>query len=531
MFTEELYKKNEDYKNLKVESVLIDKKNASITLNFIGRPEYIDRLTQETRTEIKTCSEEILRTFFKVETGFKKAYADEANIIALTFDYLNEEFPSILSGADSSDANVVIDRENGAFTLKLGFDEYMKGFAETVGLCRKIKEHLESRLLERANVETYKSDRVSDAYKLREIKPTLLKSDAIRVTDAERVYGKTILSYPRAIKTISDEADNVVLCGKISRFDKRFAKNTGNPYYLFELSDTTGQISGKLFPRKSGAYKNTFADSGSDGDVRERDPKPKKSDADALDGLKDNEEIVACGSIKSDTFSKELAFFVTDINRCKIDYSSIEKDESVYNEIDAEYSLIHPKAYTEEVQQDFLSGDNEIPPFLRGRTFVVFDTETTGLDRTSDKIIELAAVKIVDGVMTETFSTFLNPGTALPAVITEITHITDADLVHAPKIGEVFPDFCKFISGAALVAHNIEFDIDFIRRAAKESRYRVDNELYDTLSIARKKHTVANYKLGTLCEHFGITLTDAHRAIYDTIDTAQLILIMAKDLS
>ncbi|MDR3263242.1 MAG: ribonuclease H-like domain-containing protein [Clostridiales bacterium] len=533
-FTEEFYALSESYKRLKVECAVLDKKAACLDVSFIGVPEHIDALTETDKNKIKADVQGIIKTFFEVKVSFKKAYADSANITARIFDFLNTSYPSVMVNADPDDCLVDVDRASGIINVKMGFGEYMKSFAESVGLAEKICGFLDALFIESSSVEFFLSAKPQNEYKIKDTAPSFVKRDMINVSDVEKVYGKTVLSYPKPIKNIVDESDTAVLCGKIGRLDKRISKTSGNPYYIFELSDTTGRISAKLFPRKKSNYNNKFSEMSGEADIdtRSGEDKTQKSGTEAIDSLTDNEEIVASGSVRRDVFSKDLVFIVNDINRCKIDYASIQdSDDGIeYNEAGEEYITVSPSPYVSGEQQDFLAETAEAPTFLKGKTFVVFDCETTGLDRNNDKIIELAAVKIVDGNMTETFSTFVNPETKLPPEIIALTHITDDDLKTAPKISAIFHDFYKFTRGAALVAHNIEFDMDFVRRAAKQTGFRVNNDIYDTMTIARKNYNVHNYKLGTLCEFFKIDLTDAHRAVYDAIATAKLFIKMAVKL-
>jgi DNA polymerase-3 subunit alpha (Gram-positive type) len=406
----------------------------------------------------------------------------------------------------------------------------MKSYADSVKLGEKITEFLSAGYFETPTVEFFIDKNAESDYKIRESAPAFMKNDMIFISDAEKVYGKTILSYPKTIKSISAEADNAVLCGKISRMTRREAKTTGNPYYIFELTDPTGSISAKLFPRKKGGFNDKFSDDGEPRASAAARKPPKTAEIDAIEGLKDNEEAVVSGAIRRDIYSKDLAIFVNDLNRCKIDFSGIADDEN-FNEAGDEYIRIKPEKYVGEgFQQDFFHVEEEIPTFLKDKEFTVFDCETTGLDKSSDKIIELAAVKIKDGKISETFNTFLNPSSPLPPEITKLTGITDDDLKYAPRIEEVFHDFYKFIGKTPIVAHNIEFDIEFIRRAAKKTNFRIANEMYDTMTIARKYYSVHNYKLSTLCDFFKIDLTDAHRALNDTVATAKLFIKVAEKL-
>jgi DNA polymerase III epsilon subunit family exonuclease len=529
-FTQEFYKLSEDGRRLKVESLVIDKKNGTATICFIGLPEYLDGLSESSREKVRQISERILETFLKVETTFKKAHADVEDLKTKILDFLNSEYPAVVIGIGPNDINVEIDPEKSLISIKIGLDEYMKEFAEKAALNGAIERFLERKFIEASRVEFFIDNNPRAEYKTASAAFSFVRRDeTITVTDVERVYGKTILSYPKPIKTISGESDNAVLCGKIGHIDRRVSK-AGNTFYTFELADKTGRIAAKIFPKKRNVdYNNKFDEMSGQADIREDKtfkPSSKKSATDVLDTLRDNEEIVACGSIRNDAYTKDVSFWINDINRCKIEYP--ESEDEVFNEAGEEYLTVTPQAYIKTVQQDFFSEEPSRPPFLLGKSFVVFDCETTGLDKYNDQIIELAAVKIENGILTETFSTFVNPGSKLPQKITELTGITDGDLKDAPKITEIFHDFYKFTKGCALVAHNIEFDIEFIRRAAKLTGFKIDNDTYDTMTIARKKFSVQNYKLGTLCEYFNIDLTGAHRAVNDAVATAELFIKLAE---
>ncbi|MBQ9518581.1 MAG: PHP domain-containing protein, partial [Firmicutes bacterium] len=95
--------------------------------------------------------------------------------------------------------------------------------------------------------------------------------------------------------------------------------------------------------------------------------------------------------------------------------------------------------------------------------FVVFDIETTGLSQNADKIIEIGAVKIENGVITDRFSSFINPHQLLEPKIIKLTNINDEMLAEARDDIEVIPEFLDFIEGSVLVAHNAPFDTGFMR--------------------------------------------------------------------
>ena len=97
-------------------------------------------------------------------------------------------------------------------------------------------------------------------------------------------------------------------------------------------------------------------------------------------------------------------------------------------------------------------------------TYVVFDLETTGFSSIKDKIIEIGAVKVENGVITDKFSTFVNPKVPIPFEITNLTGITDDMVMEAPDIETILPQFLEFVGDAVLVAHNASFDVSFIEQ-------------------------------------------------------------------
>lgn len=155
-------------------------------------------------------------------------------------------------------------------------------------------------------------------------------------------------------------------------------------------------------------------------------------------------------------------------------------------------------------------------------SFICLDLETTGLNPKTDKIIEIGAVRIENGVETGTFETFVNPGRLLEERIASLTGITDEDLKDAPSIADVLPQFIEFTKGLPLLGHSILFDFSFIKKAAVNQKVIFEREGVDTLKIARKYLTELPHRsLGYLCEHYGIE-HQAHRALQDVRATIRL---------
>ena len=170
---------------------------------------------------------------------------------------------------------------------------------------------------------------------------------------------------------------------------------------------------------------------------------------------------------------------------------------------------------------------------LKDLTYVVFDIETTGLSSTRDKIIEIAAVKIESGAITDRYQTFINPGESLSHFTTELTDITDEMLAPAPFIEEELPKFLEFCKGTVLVAHNALFDIGHIRENANRLNLSFDDSMIiDTLNLARYFYSdeLKRYNLKALAKFFKVKQEQHHRAEDDAYVTAQIWLLMVADL-
>jgi len=162
------------------------------------------------------------------------------------------------------------------------------------------------------------------------------------------------------------------------------------------------------------------------------------------------------------------------------------------------------------------------------KTYVAFDIETTGLDIETEEIIEIGALKVVDGKVADRFMEFVKPYKQISEKITELTGITNEMVENARSIEEVIKDFVLFCENHVLVGHNIQFDYKFCKRFAAMYGYSFEKKGIDTLKIARGVHSDMQSKsLGTLCEHYHIINHAAHRAYHDALATAKLYQTMA----
>ena len=155
--------------------------------------------------------------------------------------------------------------------------------------------------------------------------------------------------------------------------------------------------------------------------------------------------------------------------------------------------------------------------------YVVFDLETTGFSPDKNKIIEIGAVKVERGAITERFSTFVNPEVPIPFHIEELTSIRDDMVMDAPKIEEILPQFLEFCEGAIMVAHNAEFDMSFIRKNCERQQLPAEFTVIDTVALARMLLPHLNrFKLDTVAKALGISLDHHHRAVDDAACTAEI---------
>ena len=156
-------------------------------------------------------------------------------------------------------------------------------------------------------------------------------------------------------------------------------------------------------------------------------------------------------------------------------------------------------------------------------TYVVFDIETTGFSPVSNRIIEIGAVKVEHGEITERFSTFVNPEVPIPFQIEKLTSINDSMVIDADTIEAVLPRFLEFVGDAILVAHNANFDVSFIKENAKRLEIPVGFTYVDTVGIARTLLTgQAKYTLDAVAKTLGISLENHHRAVDDAECTAEI---------
>lgn len=163
-------------------------------------------------------------------------------------------------------------------------------------------------------------------------------------------------------------------------------------------------------------------------------------------------------------------------------------------------------------------------------SFTVIDIETTGLDTSFDRIIELSAIKVRDGKVVDSFSTLVNPQRPLDWWIIELTGINDDMLKDAPLISDTINQFVDFLGDDIVVGHNVNFDINFIYDYYKwVANIDFTNDFVDTLRLARFiLKDLEHHRLSDLVEHLGLGVDVKHRGL-DDANVAFEILSVLKD--
>ncbi len=164
-------------------------------------------------------------------------------------------------------------------------------------------------------------------------------------------------------------------------------------------------------------------------------------------------------------------------------------------------------------------------------TFVCFDIETTGLSAKNEKITEIGAVKISNGEVVDTFSTFVNPEKPIPQRIVELTGITDAMVKDAPSQSDAVRAFLDFCGESVLVAHNAPFDTSFIKVACKNMGVEYNYTSLDTVAICRAiLPDIKNCKLDTVATYLRLGSFNHHRAVDDAQILSKIFLSLCNRL-
>lgn len=162
-------------------------------------------------------------------------------------------------------------------------------------------------------------------------------------------------------------------------------------------------------------------------------------------------------------------------------------------------------------------------------SYIALDIETTGLDPKNERIIEIGAVRVIDGVEQLQFHKMINPHRKLEERIIELTGIHDMMLEEASELSDVLPEFLEFCGELPLLGHHVIFDYSFLKRAAVNQGLTFDKKGLDTLKICRCfMPGEAKKNLEAACSYYEVIRGQAHRALSDAIDAHRLYQEMLK---
>ncbi|MDD3278978.1 MAG: 3'-5' exonuclease [Lachnospiraceae bacterium] len=163
-------------------------------------------------------------------------------------------------------------------------------------------------------------------------------------------------------------------------------------------------------------------------------------------------------------------------------------------------------------------------------SYVAVDLETTGLNPKNDRILEIGALKMIDGRPMGEFRTFIDPRMKIPEHITQLTGITDDMVAGQPAADHGVKAFIAFAEELPLLGHNVLFDYSFLKHQAANQRLEFERSACDTLKIARKAFPgLPNRSLEAMCSYYQIDRTHAHRAFDDAQATEVLYRLLKQE--
>lgn len=443
----------------------------------------------------------------------KGDYRIEDDVI--TF-YFEDTFVNRNKAPEIKEFFEMILKERFSIDAKVGFD-----FSKTIDRSLKMEsdyrlqqeihtivEHAD--IVEKEQKEEKKARKKAAATK----KEHMFKKKPKYSDDPTLLYGRNCDGELMEIKDIYDEIGEVVIHGQITFLETREIRNE-KTIIIFHITDFTDTISCKVFVRneqlpdilnglkKGGFYRikavamyDKFDHEISLGSVagikaitdfrekRQDTSMEKRVELHLHTVMSDNDSVVQIKDIVNRAYEwGHPAVAITDHGVLQGFPIARHAYEDLKLKEDDPFKIIYG------VEGYFVDDLGDLIIDSKGQSlmdsYVVFDIETTGFNSVNDRIIEIGAVRVVEGEIKETFSEFVNPERPIPYKITQLTTITDDMVKDAGTIEEILPQFLKFCEGSVLVAHNAGFDTGFIRENAKRLNLPYNHTVVDTLGLAR----------------------------------------------
>lgn len=386
------------------------------------------------------------------------------------------------------------------------------------------------------------------------------------------IMGRGIADRPVEMKELTSDSGLVVVQGDIFKLEVKELKGGELLLLTFAMTDYTSSILCKVFMR----FRNRFGKKNDDG----APPEPiteaeRKAVMDKVEQIKEGMNVKVRGECLYDSFARELSISVRDIVPMeKVEREDTAEEKRIELHMHTNMSTMdaltpagdlikraikwgHPAvAITDHgVVQSFPAAFNAVKgkdikliPGCEGylidenyvvqnatarpvsEPIIVLDFESTGLSTQTDRVIEIGAVKLVDGTISDSLSILVNPRQPLKEKIVEITGITDRMLADKETAETAIPKLMDFIGDSPIAAHNASFDASLLKAELRRLGRSFDAPVLDTLTLARKLYPeMKTHRLGTLCKQLGVSLKNAHRAVHDATATAQCLTRMLKD--
>lgn len=502
--------------------------------------DYFPELYKAVKRDIPSINGTLNNAFVTYEEGNLQITLNNGGKSLLDAKGFDKALKRLVAEEFSLEINIIY---TGTLEVDGQSEEYMqamKNAAEKIER-QKIEESVHDTESNEAVTKAVKEKRNSDAVQEIEVREGRFLLPQIVEASIKPFYGRSIRGKIEPISTIVADTGRIVVWGDIFDIEKKVTKSGDKNIFVIDITDYSGSTSVKVF----GTIKDTAI----------------------LDNLKKGDTVVVQGDVEYDRYAGELMLIARSIgtaNKVKVVDKAEEKRVELHlhtnmSQMDAVTSagdLVkraadwgHPavaitdhgvaqafpdamkaadkinkdgekikviygtEAYFMDDLVESVSGKSEEP--LDG-TFICFDIETTGLSANRDKITEIGAVKVENGQITDTFSTFANPGMPIPAKITELTGITDAMVKDAPSQSEAVSAFLEFAGDNVLVAHNAPFDTSFIRKACENMNREYNYTSIDTVAISRAILTdIKNCKLDTVAKYLRLGDFNHHRATDD----------------
>lgn len=499
---------------IKLYSAVVTKKTRVLELCF-ALPDEID---EELQVKIATLCQQKVKNKFDVQAKFVKDYLDEDIAKNLFIRYTKEEFGFLSTKIDTD--KIFVKNDNEVFVITMTVTPEFVQMLEQNEFIAKATQYFDS--ITNYNVKI-KYDVIENTVDMQELmrqtgvmrdtqmtKSLFKPQRKINVDNVEPYINKfakdktaqekIIKEKPQYIIDIIQAEKSVTVCGRVES-TKEVVTPNGFIIFKFDIADFTGKIGVVVFSDERIYLK--------------------------LKEIVVDDELLISGQVSENTYSQELELRASRICKCKILDENYDKKET--RPVPDDYVMVVPEPFVLNTQENLFE-QKQVPKAMQEKTFVIFDFETTGKSYITNKIIELGAVRLVNGKIVDTFSTMVNPECRIPAEITRLTGITDSMVENAPTFPEIIADFYKFCDGATLVAHNIEFDSGFLKFNTKDSGFVFNHPQIDTLALSRKyfrsltggAEAPHNFKLGTLADFFGVRRENAHRAVDDSIMAADV---------